>query len=170
MLWHLKQQLVDGVEVIVELNADTNTRGASRNKLLDKATGKYCVFDDDDDVVSDDYVNRILTAIKSNPDICAITGAVTSLIDNKRRLFILSQKYKPIFSLSSADHKDDIYYRYSSHLCPIRTEIARKVRFPDNMINEDNGYSDRLKKYEGELKEIAIESVIYYYYSRILLG
>ena len=170
MLWHLKQQLVDGVEVIVELNADTNTRGASRNKLLDKATGKYCVFVDDDDVVSDDYVSQILKAIKSNPDICAITGAVTSLIDNKRRLFILSQKYKPIFSLSSSDHDNDIYYRYSSHLCPIRTEIARKVRFPDNMINEDNGYSDRLRKYEGELKEIAVESVIYYYYSRILLG
>ena len=170
MLWHLKQQLVDGVEVIVELNIDRNTRAASRNKLLDKANGKYCVFVDDDDVVSDDYVSLILTAIKSNPDICSIIGIVTSLIDNKRRRFVLSQKYDPIFSLSSSDHDNDIYYRYSSHLCPIRTEIARKVRFPDNMINEDNGYSDRLKNYEGELKEIAIESVIYYYYSRIQLG
>ena len=170
MLWHLKQQLVDGVEVIVELNADTNTRGASRNKLLDKATGKYCVFVDDDDVVSDDYVSHILTAIQSGPDICSIAGIVTSLWDNKRRGFILSKKYEAIFSLPSSVHDNDMYYRYTSHLCPVRTEIARKVRFPDNMINEDNGYSDRLKKYEGELKEVVIEPVIYYYFSRILLG
>ena len=170
MLWQLKQQLVDGVEVIVELNIDTNTRGASRNMLLDKATGKYCVFVDDDDVVSDDYVSRILTAVRDEPDICAIAGAVTSLWDNKRRMFILSQKYEPVFSLPSADHREETYYRYSSHLCPIRTEIAKKVRFPENMINEDHGYSDRLKKYEGELKEVIIEPVIYYYFSRILLG
>ena len=170
MLWHLKQQLVDSVEVIVEFNIDPNIRGVSRNKLLDRAAGKYCVFVDDDDVVSDDYIEKVLTAIKSGPDICSITGAVTSLMDNKRRYFVLSQKYEELFSLPSDRHEDDTYYRYSSHLCPIRTEIARKVRFPESMYHEDNGYSDRLKKYEGELKEVAIETVIYYYFSRIRIG
>ena len=170
MLWHLKQQLVDGVEVIVEFNIDPNIRGVSRNNLIDKAAGKYCVFVDDDDVVSDDYIERILTAIQSGPDICSITGAVTSLMDNKRRYFVLSQKHEELFSLPSDNHEDDTYYRYSSHLCPIRTEIARKVRFPESMYHEDNGYSDRLKKYEGELKEVAIETVIYYYFSRIRIG
>jgi glycosyltransferase involved in cell wall biosynthesis len=169
MLWHLRHQLVDNVEIIVELNIDPITRGASRNKLLDKAAGKYCVFIDDDDIVADDYISQILTAIKSDPDICSIVGAVTSLWDNKRRRFVLSKKYAPVFTLPSAAHEDEIYYRYASHLCPIRTEIARKVRFPENMFNEDNGYSDRLKKYEGELKEVAIEKTIYYYFSRILL-
>jgi len=170
MLRHLNQQLVDGVEVIIELNIDTKSRGASRNRLLDKANGKYCVSVDEDDVVADDYVSRILTAIKSEPDICSIAGYVTSLWNNRRRYFVLSQKYEPVFSLPSADHVDDTYFRYSSHLCPIRTEIAREVRFPDGMVNEDNGYSDRLKKYNGELKEVIIEPVIYYYFSRILLG
>ena len=170
LLWQLKQQLVDGVEIIVELNIDPNTRWASRNTLLDKANGKYCVFVDDDDVVADDYVSQILTAIKSEPDICSITGSVTSLWNNHRRYFVLSQKYVPVFSLPSADHVGDIYFRCSSHLCPIRTEIAREVRFPEGMINEDNGYSERLKKYEGQLKEVIIEPVIYYYFSRILLG
>jgi len=168
-LWQLKQQLVDSVEIVVELNTDPNKRGIGRNGLIDKAKGKYCVFVDDDDVVSEDYLERILTVLKSEPDICSIIGLVTSLVDHQQKGFILSTHYKEIFSLPSDNHVNDTYHRYSSHLCPIRTEIARQVRFPEDMYREDNGYSNNLKKYPGDLKEVFIDSVIYYYFSRIKL-
>jgi glycosyltransferase involved in cell wall biosynthesis len=170
MLFQLKRQLTKETEIIVDLCTDPMVRGSVRNSLIDKANGKYCAFVDDDDIVSDYYIKRIVHALKNNPDICSITGCVTSLWNNERRTFVLSTQYKPIFSLPDANHENGLYNRYSSHLCPVKTEIIRTVRFPEDMRNEDNGYSDRLKKYEGELKEVAIEGTIYYYFSRILLG
>lgn len=167
----LESQKTNEVEILTIQNNDAMMRGRDRNALLDKAAGEYCVFVDDDDVVSDDYVSTILAALKSEPDICSITGIVTSLMDNKRRRFVLALRYDTLFSLPSNQHKENTYYRFSSHLCPIRTELARKIKFPLNMFHEDNGYSDRLKKFTSanNLKENYIDKPIYYYFSRILI-
>lgn len=167
----LESQKTDDVEILTIQNNDAMMRGANRNTLLDRAGGDYCVFVDDDDVVSDDYVSTILAALKSGPDICSMTGIVISLMDNMRRRFVLDLQYDTLFSLPSNQHKNNTYYRFSSHLCPIRTALARKIKFPLDMYHEDNGYSDRLKMFTSanKLKESYIDKPIYYYFSRILI-
>jgi len=168
----LEIQKPDCVEILTIQNNDPMIRGVHRNQLLDNAEGQYCVFVDDDDCVSDDYISTILDALKDEPDICSMTGIVTSLMNNIRRRFVLSLKYDTVFSLPSNMHKDNTYYRFSSHLCPIKTNLARQIKFPANMYHEDNGYSNRLKEYikNHPLKESHISKPIYYYFSRILLG
>lgn len=168
MVHHLEHQQFDGVEILAATNDDYLSRGKTRNELLDAARGEYCCFVDDDDVVSDDYVAKILTALREDPDICGITGQVIQLRNPViTRLFKLSTRYDQPFSLPvKPEHRDDPeIYGHASHLCPIRTEIARHIRFPEDVNHEDNGYSGRLKDL-GPLRETVIDGIIYYYFYR----
>ena len=79
MVHHLEHQAAEGVEIRTAMNDDYLQRGKTRNDLLDAARGEYCCFVDDDDVVSDDYTAKILTALTSAPDICGITGQVIQM-------------------------------------------------------------------------------------------
>lgn len=56
-------------------NLEENSGGASvpRNKGLDIAEGKYIVFIDSDDMVSDDYIETILEKTKEDWDFCYIS-------------------------------------------------------------------------------------------------
>lgn len=168
MRHHLMHQLVDGVEVLTAFNNDYMERGKTRNSLLDRAKGKYCCFVDDDDVVSDDYVAKILKALEFYPDICGISGRIIQLkCPVITRDFYLSVQYNEPLSLpiKGAERDDPIIFRYSSHLCPIRTKVAQFIRFPENNKHEDNGYSERLKQV-GPLKETMIDGLLYYYFYR----
>lgn len=57
------------------IHLDKNSGGASkpRNVGLDNAKGKYITFIDSDDLVSDDYISKILETIKKNTDIIYIS-------------------------------------------------------------------------------------------------
>lgn len=178
MLKHLREQSVNGVEVCVAHNDNISKRGRDRNSLIDGAQGDYCAFVDDDDVVSDDYVWRILKAIEGKPDICSLTGRVTSLVDGMSRKFMLSTVYDKVFSLPSDEVTliagNPVYYRFASHINPIRREIVRSVRFPEDILHEDNGYSERLRQFIKQhiphIQENLTGGVIYQYFSRIRIG
>ena len=43
------------------------TIGTKRNLLLDISSGEYICFVDDDDIISDNYIESILKAIEDNP-------------------------------------------------------------------------------------------------------
>jgi glycosyltransferase involved in cell wall biosynthesis len=168
MVHHLDSQWRPGVEILTTTNKDYTKRGKTRNKLLDAADGQYCCFVDDDDVVSDDYVAKILAAIDKKPDICGIMGQVIQLrYPPVTRDFQLSIQYPQIFSLPIKGTERDlpVIRRFASHLCPIRTKIAQSIRFPEDNKHEDNGYSDRLK-FCGSLNETIIDGTIYYYFYR----
>jgi glycosyltransferase involved in cell wall biosynthesis len=59
----LKPQLNEHVQVLI--NADTDMEiGKKRNKLISQAEGEYACFIDDDDLVTKDYVSKILQAVE----------------------------------------------------------------------------------------------------------
>ena len=68
--YELDKYKKDNIKVI---HHEQNSGGASkpRNTGLDNATGEYITFIDSDDLVSNDYVEKILNKIKSdNFDYC----------------------------------------------------------------------------------------------------
>ncbi len=128
--------------------------GTKRNALLQMATGDYVVYIDDDDEVSDDYIQAILEAVADSPDCVGIQGTMTTDGSNEQR-WKISCGYDGWYSA------DNVYYRCTNHLAPVRREIALEAGFPDVYVREDFEYSMRLR---GLLKsESVIERDIYHY-------
>lgn len=127
--------------------------GKKRNELLFKAIGKYVAFIDDDDDVSDDYIDSILKAIEEGPDCVGIEGMLCMPQGNL--LFKHSIEYQGWYT------GEDAFYRTPNHLNPVKREIATEVLFPEINNGEDRIYSDTMKRL---LKtEVYIDHPIYFY-------
>ena len=151
----LDKQKTDDVEIIFD-DAEKEPIGYKRNKLLQSATGQYLCFIDDDDIVSNDYVEKILTGLESKPDCCSLNGIITINGMNPRQ-FIHSIDHKHYYE------KDTIYYRPPNHLNVIRSSIAKQFRFPEISWGEDTDWAMQICR-SGILKtEHKIEGIIYYY-------
>jgi hypothetical protein len=127
------------VEILYACDHGQEKVGAKRNRLLAEAEGKYSCFVDDDDKVTADYVATLLAACEQNKDAVGISGFVTYELGNKyMRWFRNSPQYK-----GRIDNGELITDR-ASHLCPIRTEIARSVPFQEINCAEDRDWMDRI--------------------------
>jgi len=154
LLAKLNPQLNAEVEVLVKSDHGEMIIGQKRNKLLSEATGEYIAFIDDDDLVSDDYVAKILSAIQTSPDCVGMQGVIT-FQGQCPRIFIHSTKYDSWFE------QNDVYYRPPNHLNPVKRELALQVGFPELNHGEDRDYSMRLKSLLKSEKFIT--GVIYHY-------
>jgi glycosyltransferase involved in cell wall biosynthesis len=151
----LQVQRKPNVEILVEVDNRKITIGEKRNILLKKATGDYIAFVDDDDLVSEDYTQKILAGVKTSPDCIGIVGIVEFQQKHIQRYFIHTIQCKTWYE------KDGVYYRCPNHLSPVKRELALKVMFPHKSVGEDMDYSLRLRPL---LKtEVMIDGVIYYY-------
>lgn len=150
----LEPQITDDVEIIVKSDNGEMAIGKKRNMLLDEANGQYVAFVDDDDLVSTDYVRKVLAAIVGNPDCCGLQGIIT-FQGQSPRTFIHSLKYKEWFE------KNQVYYRCPNHLNPVKRELALQVKFPESNHGEDRDYSTRL--FPLLKNEYYISGVIYHY-------
>ncbi len=126
-----------GVEILVDADDKQLSTGEKRNNLLARATGRWCAFVDDDDMVSHDYVKNILVALNSEPDVVGIEGLLFYR-GNPGKLFVHSLAVKSWFE------KDSVYYRNPNHLNPIKRELAIKAGFPDATMGEDHEFSKKI--------------------------
>lgn len=156
----LKRQNVPDVEILI--NNDVGiTIGEKRNILASRASGEYGCFVDDDDMISEEYINRILTAIKNKPDCVGLCGIIY-FNGSYPRMF-----YHTIESAGWYTSGNE-YWRTPNHLNPIRLDIMRRVGFENCSFGEDQEYSKAVRCF---LKtEETIEAPIYYYLYRIKTG
>ena len=142
-------------EILTERDNGELSVGVKRQKLLERATGDYICFIDDDDKVSHDYVEKVLKAIETKPDCCSLSGQLHWPNGDIER-------FEHSIEYDAWDKVDGIYVRYPNHLNAVRRELALQVGFKDLRHGEDRDYSDRLRPL---LKtEEKIEGVIYNYY------
>jgi glycosyltransferase involved in cell wall biosynthesis len=149
------------VEVLSLADSGVHSVGWKRNQLIARASGLFVAFIDDDDTVSPDYVSRICTTIRENPDIdcIGIRGQITFRGRHPHE-FIHSLRYADYFS---AGHT---YFRPPYHLNPIRREIAARYRFPDVSYSEDIAWAMQMQRDGALRKEVFLDSVLYHYRSR----
>lgn len=153
---HINAQRKNGVEVIFESDNKEISIGAKRQSLIEKAKGKYIVFIDDDDWVSDTYVEDILTAIASNPD---AVGFEIECSGTPGKTASASNKWKDWQEKTGGYD----YVRTPYQKTPIRRDIALKIGYKDMRFGEDYDYSKRLKQ-SGLIKtETYIPKVLYFY-------
>lgn len=116
------------VEVVACHNHGERALGSIRQALLESARGEYVSFVDDDDMVPADFVQSLLTALASGPDVVAFQmlythdGVPGPLVD-------CSIRHEP--------HDSPIgLYRDLTHIQPIRAELARlgdfRVGWPED--------------------------------------
>lgn len=148
----LNPQLTQDVQIIVEADDGQQSIGAKRNALLEKATGDYIAFIDDDDLVSADYISKIFEATSTNPDCCAIWGA---------RIWMNVDKFHSSLQYDKWGDKDGILCRPINHLNPVRRELALGVKFPNFDYCEDKFYALNLRKVLKN--EVEIPGLIYLY-------
>jgi len=157
----------EGVEVLFDNRPrHALSIGAKRQALLEKATGRYICFHDDDDWHSVSYASAIVAATKESPDcigfLIECRGMGRSQLDRKRKgtkLAIASNRYD-----KWADDFDGYdYVRTIYHKTPVKREHALAVGFRDMRFAEDHDYSMRLKA-SGLLNvEVFIPEPLYIY-------
>ena len=68
----LKPQITDEIELLIESDEKQMTVGKKRNKLLNMAKGERIIFVDDDDLVTDNYIEKLIEYCKLDFDCVAI--------------------------------------------------------------------------------------------------
>jgi len=130
--------------------------GEKRNSLVQHSTGKYISQIDDDDDVSDDYIEKVLEGCRTDCDVVGLTGIITFNGKTPKK-FIHSIRYKEWYEDKGA------YYRCPNHLNPIKASIAKRFPFKEVNHGEDLDYSMRLQKAGVLLTEHFIEEPYYFY-------
>jgi len=149
------------VEIIILGDNKKITVGKKRDRLIQMAQGKFVVLVDDDDDVSDDYVDVVCNIIEQNPDIDVISYMQKAIIDGDEWVVDFSLNYDRTPPLEQLSHeftegwvenpedpfhpiwKTDIIVgkkvckRPPFPVCPFRTELAKQVRFIDFNSSED---------------------------------
>lgn len=126
------------------IHLDKNSGGASvpRNVGLDNARGEYILFIDSDDIVSKDYIEKIVKKIKIEDfDYCYISWN------------------NPVFGDIIIDN-EPLNWNCCVWNCVYRRKIIGNERFkPELIIGEDYDFNVRVRK--G--KKANIKEVLYYY-------
>jgi glycosyltransferase involved in cell wall biosynthesis len=146
------------IEVITHTDNGEKTIGDKRNYLMNRATGKYLCFFDDDDWPSSKYIKNVLEGIKKDVDCCSLRGIITW--DKKEPLiFEHSIKYKAYSTTSNAI----TYERFPNHLNVIKSSIAKQFKFPSINHGEDTDWATQIFKSGLIQSEHYIDEVIYHY-------
>jgi hypothetical protein len=145
------------IEIIVNEDNGEKSVGEKRNQILDNAKGEYISFIDDDDLIQSCYLSKICQKLdKGLYDGIGFWG----------RYYVSG---KPVMDFNHANannghfKKDGRQHRPLNHLNPVRTKMARKIRFPDKNFAEDADYCDRLLA-SGLIKEEFVFNEVMYHY------
>jgi len=141
------------VEVLALYDNKTRSVGLKRQSLLSVAAGKYVVFVDDDDAVAPDYVDAILGALETDPDVVSFDIELTENGGRPKRC-----TYGIRFATFSGP---DGYQGKPTHTHVWRRSIATYEPFPDCNFGEDATWSRKLARHVK--REVRIDRVLYYY-------
>jgi hypothetical protein len=145
------------VEYIKFCDNKEMTIGEKRERLYQMANGLYSWQIDDDDDISDNAIELILNAIKSNPEIPCITFREKCMMNGVYKSSNHSIRY-----YQWMDNQDGFdYVRSPFYKDVIRTDIAKSVPFPHIRYNEDEQWSKALKPFLTD--EIHINEELYHY-------
>jgi len=152
----VENELSDQVQIIKYLDNGELSIGEKRNALIEKASGKYICFIDDDDNVSDNYIKNIYKGCLKDVDCCDLTGIIT-INHTRKKKFIHSIRY------NCYSEDNEAYYRPPNHINCIRRSIAIQYPFPHKSFSEDTDFAMCMVKNKALNTEHHIDDILYYY-------
>ena len=149
------------IEILSEVDDGTLPIGTKRNLLMERASGHFIAFVDDDDELSPDYLRLVVAAIESDPEV--------EVLGIRGRISFRGEHPRP-FEMSIRHHGyaagRERYERPPHHLNPTRADIARSYRFADVRKAEDSDRALRMAEDGALRREVMVEPEIYHYRSR----
>lgn len=142
------------VELLILTDNKKMSIGEKRNKLKDLAKGKYIVYVDDDDLVSDNYVREILLATKKDTD-CILFDEWKTVSEKEGKLVKYSIKY------SNMKWDEKIMYKTPNSRMVIKKEIVENINFLHMNNYEDDEWGLRILPHIKT--EFNIDKILYYY-------
>lgn len=160
-------QYMDRVEIIKDerprehLPGGVST-GEKRYDLYQKARGIYSWQVDDDDWLFPNAIKNVFEACLKGADVIGINGIITSNGTNERGWEIrLGHPF-----IAQIREGKEYYLRHPNHITPMKTAIARQIKFQHITVFEDYHFAVALKE-SGLLKtETIINEPVYYYRER----
>lgn len=149
----------------IEILSDDRPRGIKtgdkRNSLLQRASGEYTVFIDDDDIVPYYYLTEILKAIMlgNKPDVITFNGTMTT--DGKNPVDWEIRLNHPY--INSPRNGRDYYLRWPNHLCPMKKTLIKNFKFKSLTLGEDYEWSKRINDERVLKTEFFINKTMYIY-------
>lgn len=142
------------VEHLVLLDNRSRSIGAKRQALLDVARGKYVAFVDDDDDITDDYVDEILKASAHDTDVITFWQHAT---------------YNGLESTVkfSGKHQDEVFnpggvtLRNLWHVCAWRRDAVADCVFGESNYGEDLTWCVQARR--SIRSEASIDRVLHFY-------
>lgn len=144
------------IEIVSILDNKVRTVGEKRNQLIDIAKGDYISFIDDDDTISDSYIEDIKQALVFMPDV--VTFDVLCTVGKQQKLCHYGIEYKG-FRCKMLGNGDEEWFARPYHLHVWRKDLV--PRFPDISLGEDVIWADSIDV--KDLRQEKINKILYYY-------
>lgn len=129
--------------------------GRKRNQLIEQSQSDYFSFVDDDDMVSDVYVDSIMNVLPSNPDVVTFCGYMTTNGTHRRGFTIkLGSRY---------EERNGHYFRFPNHLCVFKREKVNMIKFPELWAQEDFKWAKQIHERRLLKTEVHIDKDLYWY-------
>lgn len=116
-------------------NRETSV-GMKRQRLVQEAKGKYCAFIDDDDEITDAYIEDVAATIQGQYPVMRLRGRIhpytfTHSLEN---------------TLNSPMARGDVFLRPPNHLNPMMTDVAKLIHYKDAVRGEDLDWTIRMAR------------------------
>lgn len=146
------------VRVVGRHNDGSPSLPKIRQSLVNSCTSDYLCFVDDDDLVSPDYVDEVMSALGTRPDYvgfqvqCYSDGAPIAVAYH-------SLEFKYWRNLRGRFERD------ISHINPIRSALARKADFTVTRAGgaEDRAWATQLRRARVLKTEVVVPRILYHY-------
>lgn len=141
------------------------TIGWKRNQLTQMAISAgatHRMFADDDDTVTEDYLDLNMPGVYGNYDCNSLVGiySLNGVINPRKHIFLHSLKYDHWYE------DDKYYYRNPNHLnCCSLAKIGH-IKFQEKNFGEDGCWSEDIQKERCLKTEYNIEQPFYNYLDR----
>lgn len=147
------------VEICLAFDNRETSIGNKRQKLLTDARGKYMSFIDDDDDITDAYVEDLWQTFTTGAHVMRIRGQL------KQYTFVHSLSVR-LTDMMATTTEPPVFQRPPNHLNPMMTDIAIWITFKNALYGEDLDWTIRLSKSQLLQTEYASDhSRIHYIYN-----
>ena len=138
MIHEKMARLAPHLRYIIETQFDNREMsvGMKRQHLLQNAQGKYSAFVDDDDEITDEYVQDLVETIRGSYPVMRLRG----------KIHPYTFTHSLANSLKSPMARGDVFLRPPNHLNPIMTDVAKLIPFKDAVRGEDLDWTIRLAR------------------------